>query len=154
MTLNREFIGRTHESCEVYEVSREKIRDYAIATCDPNPAYLDPAVARSLGYPDVIAPPSFAFMLFFRFGGWPMFDPAFGKKAQPVCVHRAQRVTHRRPVRAGDRLVQTTTVNDICDIGSHEQFTTTHEIATVDGEPVCTIVNTIVSRGTAVTAGG
>lgn len=149
MALNRSFVGRSHGPSPVYEVSREKIRDYAIATGDLHPAYLDPVAARELGYPDVIAPPSFAVTLFFRFGGWPLYDPEFGKKKEPMCVHRAQRTTHRRPIVAGDRLVQTTVVNDMVELGEHEQWTMTHEITTVDGEPVSTVVNTIISRGTA-----
>ncbi len=149
MVLNRDFIGRSHGPSPVYEVSREKIRDYAIATGDMHPAYLDPNAARQLGHADVIAPPSFAVMLFFRFGGWPLYDPEFGKKKEPVCVHRAQRTTHQRPIVAGDRLVQTTVVDDMVDLGRHEQWTMTHTIATEDGEHVCTVVNAIISRGTA-----
>jgi acyl dehydratase len=150
--LNRDFVGRTHNSDQVYEVSREKIRDYAIATADLHPAYFDTEAAKALGYSDVIAPPSFAVMLFFRYGGWPLYDPEFGKQKQPVCVHRAQRTTHRRPIQAGDRLLQTTTVNEVIDVGPHEQFTMTHEITTENGEPVCTVVNTILSRNSAASA--
>jgi acyl dehydratase len=149
MALNRDFIGLSHGPGSVYEVSREKIRDYAIATGDLNPAYLDPAAANALGYPDVIAPPSFAVMLFFRFGGWPLYDPTFGKKRDPVCVHRAQHTVHTRPIRSGDRLLQTTTVNDMRELGAHEQWVMTHKIDAEDGEHVCTVVNTIISRGTA-----
>jgi acyl dehydratase len=147
--LNRDFVGRSAQSSGVYEVSREKLRDYALATGDANPLYLDQGAARQAGYEDVIAPPSFAVILFFRFGGWPLYDPAFGKKRKPVCVHRGQRVTHVRPIRAGDRLVQVTTVDEIRDIGPHEQWTMTHRITTTDGELVSTVENTILSRGTA-----
>ncbi len=42
-----------------YEVSREKIREYAIAIGDDNPLHRDSAAARAQGYPDIIAPPSF-----------------------------------------------------------------------------------------------
>jgi len=149
MVLNRSFVGRTHGPSPIYEVSREKIRDYAIATGDMHPAYLDSSAARRLGYSDVIAPPSFAVMLFFRFGGWPLYDPEFGKKKEPVCVHRAQRMTRHRPIVAGDRLVQVTTVDAMEDVGEHEQWTMTHVISAENGEPVCSVVNTIVSRGTA-----
>jgi acyl dehydratase len=148
MALNHGFVGRTHGPSEVYEVSREKIRDYAMATGDLQPAYLDRDAAVALGYPDVIAPPSFAVMLFFRFGGWPLYDPEFGKKREPVCVHRAQRTTHTRPIVAGDRLIQRTVVDDMAVLGPHEQWTMTHDITTEDGEHICTVVNTIVSRGT------
>ncbi|MFZ5889628.1 MAG: FAS1-like dehydratase domain-containing protein [Myxococcota bacterium] len=147
MVFNRAFIDRTYQTDEVYEVSREKIREYALATGDEHPFYFDPKAARAFGYRDVIAPPSFAVMLFFRFGGWPLYDPAFGKKKAPVCVHRAQRASHIRPICAGDELVQKTTVNDVLEVGPHDQLVMTHEIRTVHGELVCTIVNAIISRG-------
>jgi acyl dehydratase len=43
-----------------YEVSRLKIMEYAQAIGDPNPVYRDLDAARQAGYPDVIAPPTFA----------------------------------------------------------------------------------------------
>ena len=41
MPLNRDFIGRTFTSKSTYEVGREKIREFADAIGDPNPAYRD-----------------------------------------------------------------------------------------------------------------
>jgi acyl dehydratase len=149
MTLNRDFIGRTYGPTDIYEVSREKIREYALSTGDEHPAYFDAQAAKRLGYPDVIAPPSFFNVLFFRMGSWPLHEPSFGKQRAPVCVHRAQRVVHHRPMLPGDRLVQTTTVREIFDLGPHEQFVLSHEIKTVEGGPVCSVVNTLISRGTA-----
>jgi len=153
VTLNRDFIGRTLPPGEIYEVSREKIREYALALDDTNPVYLDREAAGAVGHSDVIAPPTFAHVVLFRLGGWPLYDPDFGKQTQPVCVHRLARVVHHRPIQAGDRLVLTTTVDDIHDIGPHEQFVLTSEIAAADGEPVCTVVSHIVSRGTAAPKG-
>lgn len=152
MALNRAFTGRTSTPADVYQVSREKIREFALAAGDPHPAYLDPGAARALGYPDVIAPPAFATVLWFRFGGWPLFDPDFGKRKEPVMVLCGQHVVHHRPIRAGDLLVHTTTVGEIVDVGPHERFTCVHEITTVDGERVCTVTDTAFSRGTAETA--
>ena len=40
-------------------VTRKDIRRFAIAIGDNNPLYHDPAYARQLGYPDVIAPPMY-----------------------------------------------------------------------------------------------
>jgi acyl dehydratase len=154
MTLNREFIGRSHRMPEIYEGSREKIREFAIATGDTNPVYLDPEAAKACGHPDVIAPPTFAQMLPFRLGSWPLLDPEFGKNKLPVCVLRGQTTTYRRPIRPGDLLVLTTTVDDIHNVGGHEQFELTHEIATVDGELVCVVLNRVISRGTANPDGG
>jgi acyl dehydratase len=43
-----------------HEVSRLKIMEYAQAIGDPNAVYRDVDAARQAGYPDVIAPPTFA----------------------------------------------------------------------------------------------
>ena len=52
-------MGRVYPATEPYEVGREKIREFADAIGDDNPAYRDKAAAKALGYPDVIAPPTF-----------------------------------------------------------------------------------------------
>ncbi|KZM72444.1 FAS1-like dehydratase domain-containing protein [Nocardia terpenica] len=144
--FNRDFIGRTFGPVGPYEVSREKIRDYALATCDPNPIYLDRAAAEAAGHPDVIAPPSFPVMLFFRFGGWPLYDPEFGKKRLPICVHRAQSVRTLRPIHPGDLLLMTTEITDIREVGPHDQFDMTHTIIDTDTNGVAVVTNSILSR--------
>lgn len=149
MALNREFVGRTYRPPEVYEVTREKIREYALATGETDPVYFDPAAARAGGHPDVVAPPTFFNVLFFRLGSWPLYEPDFGKRKQPMCVHYGQAVRHVRPIHAGDRLVQISRLRSLRDIGEHEEFVIEHEILTEDSEPVAWAENTIVSRGTA-----
>lgn len=57
MALDQSFVGRTYPPTAPYEVGREKIREFAEAVGDSNPAYVDPAAARELGHSDVIAPP-------------------------------------------------------------------------------------------------
>jgi acyl dehydratase len=44
---------------ELGQISATAIRRYAAAVGDPNPLYSDAAYARSLGHPDVLAPPNF-----------------------------------------------------------------------------------------------
>lgn len=146
MIFNRDFIGRTSGLCGPYEVNREKIRDYAIAIGDPHPYYIDPAAARDAGYPDVVAPTSFVVLLFFRLGGWPLYDPNFGKKALPVCVHRAQSVELLRPIHPGDILMQLTTVTDVYEVGPHDQFDMRHDISDQFGNRVANVANSIISR--------
>jgi acyl dehydratase len=151
MPLNREWIGRTFPKGEPYEVSREKIREFADAIADPNPVYRDPAAAQALGHPDVIAPPTFAIVLSLRLSQGAIFDPALGLDYSRV-VHGEQTFVHHRPIRPGDRLVGAPTITDIRDAGKNELMTLESEITTVDGEPVCRAINTIVSRGTAASA--
>jgi acyl dehydratase len=146
--LNRDFIGRSFPASAPYEVSRVKIKDFANAIGDNNPAYLDTAAAQALGHPDVIAPPTFAIVISFQMGAQVVFDPALGLDYSRV-VHGEQSFSYSRPIHAGDVLVGTPTIVDIRDAGRNELLTWEAAITTLDGEPVCTAVNTLVSRGTA-----
>ena len=149
MPVNRAFIGREYPASATYEVGREQIRRFAEAIGDRHPAYLDPAAARALGHPDVIAPPTFLTVLNFRFATeGPIVDPELGLDYTLV-VHGEQSFELHRPVRAGDVLSSVQRVTDIKDAGRNELILTATEVTAADGEPVATMRSTIVSRGTA-----
>jgi acyl dehydratase len=150
VALNREFIGRSYDGVGTFEVSREHIRQFARAVGDTNPAYTDPAAAKALGYPDVIAPPTFLTTVGMTLGGnGPLSDPELGLNYSLV-VHGEQRFVHHRPARPGDVLTSTTTIEDIRNAGSNELMKMRMDIITTDGETICEAYNLIVSRGTAV----
>lgn len=151
MPLNRDFIGREFASSGTYEVSREKIRDFADAIGDRSPVYRSTEAAKEAGHPDVIAPPTFLTVVNFRLGAGPVGDADLGLDYSRV-VHGEQRFVHHRPARAGDVLKATSSVVDIRDAGKNELMTTRTEITTVEGEKVCDAYSTIVSRGTAASA--
>jgi acyl dehydratase len=48
---------------------------------------------------------------------------------------------------AGDVVTAQATISDIRDAGRNAMLSTTTEIATVDGEHVCTATSTLVERG-------
>jgi acyl dehydratase len=163
--VNATFAGRVYPPTPVYEVGREKIREFAeaIGGGDPgafvdlpleplvgpqhvHPAHIDPAAARELGYPDVIAPPTFAVIVAQRCDAQLVRDPEAGIDFTRV-VHGEQTFTHHRPIVAGDRLVSVLHVDSVRSAGGHSMVTTRSEIATEAGEPVCTATSTIVVRG-------
>ena len=148
MALDQSFVGRKYPPTEPYEVSREKIREFADAIGDPHPAYRDPEAARALGHPDVIAPPTFGIVLSMRASAQVIGDPELGLDYSKV-VHGEQRFVAARPVRAGDRLTATVTVESIRVAAGNDLITTRGDVATVDGEPVFTAYATLVARGTA-----
>src|SRR5436309_7226309 len=98
MALDQSFVGRTYPPTEPYEVGREKIREFAEAVGDPNPAYTDPEAAKALGHPDVIAPPTFVFAITFKAAGQVVQDPQLGLDYSRV-VHGDQKFSYVRPVR-------------------------------------------------------
>jgi acyl dehydratase len=64
-------------------------------------------------------------------------------------VHGEQRFTHHRPIRAGDRLVATPTIEAVRSVAGNDLLTTRVDVATEDGEPVCSASSMLVARGTA-----
>ncbi len=151
MTVNQNFVGRVYPPEGVYEVGREKIREFAEAAAGPapvHPCHTDAEFARSLGYSDVIAPPTFAVIIAQRSDARLVRDPEAGIDFSRV-VHGEQRFTHHRPITAGDRLVASLHVDSIRSAGGHSMVTTRSELATEAGEAVCTASSTIVVRGEA-----
>jgi acyl dehydratase len=114
----------------VYEVTREQIRDFADAIGDDNPVYRDPAAARALGYPDVIAPPTFAVAVAMDAGR--RIEDA---SSAPV-LHGSQQLSYSRPVVAGDRLLATVRAGAPRSRGGIGTLSLAWELTTEDGELV------------------
>ena len=146
MAINPDYVGRTFEPSEPYEVSRVKIAEFATAIGDSSPLCRDRAAARAAGYPDVIAPPTFAVVISSVGLAKLMADPGLGVNYAMI-VHGEQSFTHHRPLHAGDVVVSQSTVESIKQIRSMTTLATVTEIRTVDGERVCTARSTAVERG-------
>jgi acyl dehydratase len=148
MALEPGLVGRSYPPSAVYEVGREKIAEFAAALGDPDPVYRDPAAARAVGHPDVIAPPTFAIVLSLGAGNVVVDDPDVGLDYSRV-VHGEQRFTQHRPVRAGDRLIATPSIAAVRSVAGNDMLTTRVDLTTEDGEPVCTTTSMLVARATA-----
>src|SRR5271166_3904501 len=101
MALNRDYIGRSFPPSEPYEVSRVKIAEFADAIGDPSPLCRDRDAARAAGYPDVVAPPTFAIVITMANSSYAVMDQDLGLDYSMV-VHGEQRFEHARPLHAGD----------------------------------------------------
>ena len=148
MALDPGLTGRTYPPSAVYEVGRAKIAEFADAIGDDDPVHRDADVARAAGHPDVIAPPTFAIVVTLGAADAVLDDPAVSLDYSRV-VHGEQRFTHHRPIRAGDRLVATTTIDAVRSVAGNDLLTTRVDVATEDGERVCTATSMLVARGTA-----
>jgi acyl dehydratase len=146
MAVNRDYLGRTFPAAAPYEVSRVKIAEFADAIGDPNPLYRDRAAAQAAGYPDVIAPPTFAIVISMAGSAPAVADPGLGLNYAMV-VHGEQRFEYDRPLMAGDVVTAQATISDIRDAGRNVMLSTKTEISTADGEHVCTAHSTLVERG-------
>ncbi len=146
MAVNADYAGKVYPPSPPYQVGREKIAEFARAIGSDDPAHVDPQAARALGHPDVIAPPTFAVIVAQRSEQQLIVDPQAGIDFTRV-VHGEEKFTHHRPITAGDSLVATLHVDTVREAGGHGMVTTRVEIADADGEPVSTVVSTIVVRG-------
>jgi acyl dehydratase len=145
VALNQDYVGRVFGPTEPYEVSRVKIADFADAIGEPSELCRDREAARKAGYPDVIAPPTFAMVIAMVSTERVETDPGLGLDYSMV-VHGDQSFSHSRPLHAGDVVVATTTVDSIKALGGTSMLVTSTDISTVDGEHVCTAKCTIVER--------
>jgi acyl dehydratase len=146
MPIDPSHAGRTYPPTAPYAVGVEKIREFAAAIGDANPAYRDPDAARALGHPDVIAPPTFPFVLTFSASRQVIEDPELAIDYSRV-VHGEQRFQASRPMRAGDLVTTTVSIDSIRSAGGHDMLTTRAEVSTTDGEHVVTALSTLVVRG-------
>jgi acyl dehydratase len=146
VTLDRSYVGRSFPPTAPYQVGREKIREFAAAIGADDPAHHDPAAAAALGFPDVIAPPTFPTVVTFAASRQIIEDPGLGMDYSRV-VHGDQRFAYTRPIIAGDDLVCVNTVEEITERGGHEFITTRTDVTTLAGDPVVTAWSKLVVRG-------
>src|SRR5215218_9519259 len=146
MALDPGLVGRSYPPSAVYEVGRAKIAEFADAIGAPDPVHRDAVAARAAGHPDVIAPPTFAIVVSLEAATSVLEDPDVAIDYSRV-VHGEQRFTHHRPIRAGDRLVATATIDAVKTIAGNDMLTARVDVATEDGEPVCAATSMLVARG-------
>jgi acyl dehydratase len=142
MAITPSAAGRVYPP-QAYEVSREKIREFADAIGDHDPLYGDPATARKRRDLDVIAPPTFAMLPVLR--GFDQLVADLGVTFAQV-IHVNQRFVHTRPIRAGDQLLTTTILESVRSAAGNDLLGIRCEISAESGEPVCTATATLLIR--------
>jgi len=146
MGLNTERVGHTYPAPGSYHVGREKIREFADAIGDANPAFHDADHARGLGHRDVIAPPTFAVVITRAAQIAAFGDPELGVDFGRL-VHGEQRFSYTRPIVAGDELSSTATIEAIRSVAGNDIMTMRNDITDAAGAPVVTAWATLVIRG-------
>ncbi len=148
MALNPALVGREYPLSRPYVIGREKVREFATAIGDANPVSHDIEAARALGYPDLVAPATFAFVITHTAMGEAMFDPDLGLDYSRV-VHGEQRFTYARPLVAGDVITVRATIDGIRSVAGNDMLTLRSDALDSDGAVVVSTTSVIVARGTA-----
>lgn len=126
MAITPEHVGRTYPSARPYRVSRAKIDEFRTAIFDTPTDDSDDLA---------IAPPTFAMVIAAQAWQGVFDDEELGLALQRL-VHTDQRLTFTRPLREGDLVQATATIDKVRNRGAIDMVTLSVEL-TVDGEQVC-----------------
>jgi acyl dehydratase len=113
MAMNRKLIGRSY-AASTYEIKEEAMIKYALATNETSLRMLEISTDGGL-----IAPPVFPVVYHARALGKPIGDPELDIEFRRA-LHGEQDMTFHRPLRAGDVISTTPSIEDIRDKGTGE----------------------------------
>ncbi|MCA0436703.1 MAG: MaoC family dehydratase N-terminal domain-containing protein [Austwickia sp.] len=152
MPVDVAFEGRSYPPSEPYAVGREAIRAFAAAVGAGSALHHDVAAARAAGYPDLVAPPTFAVVIAQRCEAQYVTDPAAGIDFTRV-VHAEERFESAHPLIAGTEVVATLHVEKVRLVGGHGMVTTRVELSAADGAAAGStalgqVTSMLVIRGT------
>lgn len=140
MAVDASLAGRQYPPF-TYEVSREKIRDYATALGETDPRYFSDG-------DDCVAPPTFAATFSLAKGGAPLFaDEDLGLHWN--LVHGSQGYEYGRPMRPGDTLTCTPRFSGVQVRGGNEFVDIEVECRHADGDLAVRSSATLVLFGSA-----
>jgi|SRR3954452_16045870 acyl dehydratase len=147
MAFDADLVGRKYAP-QTYEVGREKVREFADAIGDPNPAYRDVFAAQALGHRDLVAPPTFAVVVTRGPQIAVISDPELGLDFSRV-VHGDQKFVFVRPIVAGDILNTTASISTARSMAGNDILTIRSDIEDSSGDLVASVFATLVARGEA-----
>ena len=127
MTITADHAGRRYPPTAPYEVSAAKIAEFARALGDHSPAYTGE---------QPIAPPTFVAVI--SSAAWEsMFDdPELGLALRRI-VHGDQRFNYTRPLRPGDRVTASLTIDKVRVRGTADIISSSVRVEDQAGELVC-----------------
>ena len=144
--LSPDFVGRVYPGVGAHEIRASAIAAFADAINDDHPAYHDANAARSLGYLDVIAPPTYLVTIALSESERALADPAFGLNWSRV-VHGDQRFKFNRPVVAGEVLTCETVIEAIKSVAGNDFVTTRADFMDDERTLVASAWSMLVVRG-------
>lgn len=134
-------VGYYYRLDDYYEVGREKIREYARAVQDANPAHRNDEAAAALGYRGVVAPTTF-FSIPAMWTNRRMFDSVI--TGYDTYVQTDQVFELYAPVVAGDKLVSDVELSSVRSIAGRDLLTVKNTFTNEAGEIVQAMYTTVV----------
>ncbi|HWU78412.1 MAG TPA: MaoC family dehydratase N-terminal domain-containing protein [Rhodanobacter sp.] len=129
------------------QLERGRLRAFARAIGEIDPVYVDVQAARTAGYPDLPAPPTFLFAAEQDSGTQMAMAKAMGISLDKL-LHGEQGFTYHRPTCAGDTVTVRTRVSEIYDRkgGALEFVVTLSDVRNQHDELVAELRGVLVCR--------
>jgi meromycolic acid (3R)-3-hydroxyacyl-[acyl-carrier protein] dehydratase HadA len=145
VSLGKDVVGMHYRYPEHYQVEREKIREYAVAVKNDDPAFFEEKAAIELGYDGLVAPLTFI--------------SVFGYQAQSAFFAHANIETHDaqivqvdqvlkylKPIQVGDKLYCDVYVDSIRKAHGADIIVTKNVVTNQAGEVVQETYTTLAGR--------
>jgi acyl dehydratase len=132
MPITEAHAGRRYPPTSPYEVSAAKVAEFAGALGDENPAYQGERP---------IAPPTFVAVIAAQAWDAMFADPELDL-ALPRVIHADQRFSYLRPMRAGDRVRATLSIDRVRSREKVDIITLSVRVEDLDGDEFCTATTT------------
>ena len=145
LAVDTKFIGKEYPPF-VYEIGKEKIKEYARSIGDTNPLYLDDATAQAGPYGGIVAPPTFAVVYANGPVGAVLFDKELALNLM-MLVHGEQEFEFGELVRPGDVITTVGAIENILNKSGKDFVTFNSTSTNQNGAMVCRARWTFVIRG-------
>ena len=145
MAIAEDIVGTHYRYPDYFEVSREKIREFARAVKDEHPAHYTEDAAKEIGYDAIVAS-----LTFLAVAGRKVQLEIFNQFAIPVnmerILHRDQKISFHRPILAGDKLFFDSYLDSVIEAHGTVVAEIRGEASDVNGDPVITSVVTVIGE--------
>jgi acyl dehydratase len=131
--LSEAHAGRSYPPTPVYEITAAKIAEFVAALGDDNPAYEGDSP---------LAPPTLVAMVAFAAWDQMFADPDLELELRRI-IHTDQRFIYARPLRAGDRVTATLTIEKVRIRGTTELVSCSIAVHDMAGDVTCTAASTL-----------
>jgi acyl dehydratase len=145
VALSKELVGTHYRHPDYYLVEREKIREYATAVQNTDPAHFDDSAAVELGHKGLIPPLTFI-SVFGYVALRAFFESADIGITDKQIVHVDQSLKFLKPVVAGDTLFCDVYVFEVRQAHGTDIIVTKNVITNQDGEAVQETYTTLAGR--------
>jgi acyl dehydratase len=145
VALSLDIIGMHFRYPDFYEVGREKIREYAVAVKNDDPAYHDESAAADLGHSSLPAPLTFISVFGYQ-AQTAFFAQANIGITDAQIVQVDQEVKILQPIKAGDRLYCDVFVHSVRQAHGTDIIVTKNLISNEQGEAVQETYTTLAGR--------